>query len=134
MSTDSKICSGTVPMLSVTQASTLNPEYLVVGSMQNINPQFWGTTYVPYETVPRLYPNMPLRPSFYDEGCFSTQCDLQTMNQCTKLNPTVQPNWNNSLNGLWVSRDTFGGSQQARAFSTMHNNLAASTQVPMSGM
>jgi hypothetical protein len=124
-------------MASAAQPFKQNSEYLLIGAMQNVNPQFWGATYVPYESVSRLYPNMPLRPSFYDEGCFSTQCDLQTMNVCTKI-PGIQgalvPNWNSSLNELYTSRDTFGGSAQARAFSMMHSNFVNSTQVPMSGL
>jgi hypothetical protein len=132
-----KVCSGYVPMLLAAQPSQQNPEYYLIGALQRTNPQFWGTTYVPYESPNRLYANMPLRPSFYDEGCFSQQCDLQTLNVCTRLpgaSAIVQRNWSPSLDSLFVSMDKYGESAQARTFSTIHNNLAASTTTPMSGM
>ncbi len=133
-----KVCSGNVPILAAAKPSKQNSEYFLIGAIQSTNPQFWGATYVPYEMPQRLYANQVLRPSFYDEGCFSPQCDLQTMNTCTRLagvsNTTLQPNWNPAMDVLWKSYDTYAESAVARGFSQLHNNLAASTKVPMAGM
>lgn len=131
--TDNKICSGTVPTILATSQSKLNPETYFIGAIQNANPQFFGATYLPI----RLYANTPLRPSFYDEGCFSTQCDLQTMSVCTKfpnIQQTITPNWSASLDSLYTSRDTYGQSDQARAYSVMHSDLTGSKTVPMPGL
>lgn len=135
---EQKVCSGSVPMVLAAKPSQLNPEYYLIGAIQSTNPQFWGTTYAPYETANRLYPNEIMRPSFYDEGCFSTQCDLQTMNMCTRtanIDQIIQPNWNKQqLDPLFQSYDTYGSSSQARAFSVLHSQLAGSTTVPMNGL
>lgn len=135
--TDAKVCSGSVPMLFAARPAKLNPQYWLVGAIQSTNPQFWGTTYVPYEVPSRLYPNEPLRPSFYDEGCFSAQCDLQTLNTCTRtanIDKIVTPNWNAVLDPLYTSTDAWGSSARARHWAELHNTLAASTSLPMSGM
>jgi len=132
-----KVCSGNVPMVLAAQQAKQNPEYYLIGAIQSTNPQFWGATYVPYETPSRLYANEMMRPSFYDEGCFSPQCDLQTMNTCTRIanvESIISPNWNAKLDSLYKSTDKYAESATARAFSTLHNQLAASTTVPMSGM
>jgi hypothetical protein len=133
-----KTCSGNVPIVLASKPSKLNSEYFLIGGIQSTNPQFYGTTYVPYESPARLYPNVMWRPSFYDEGCFSPQCDLQTANVCTRVanvnGQTVQPNWNPAMDVLYKSFDNYASSQTARAFSVIHNNLAASTVVPMTGM
>jgi hypothetical protein len=135
--TDTKLCSGNVPMVLAAQPSKQNSEYFLIGALQSPNPPFWGTTYVPYDTPNRLYPGEVWRPSFYDEGCFSPQCDLQTMNTCTRISNVktiLKPNWNDALNALYQSQDTFASSETARAFSMIHNQLAGSTNVPMPGL
>jgi len=132
-----QICAGSVNPLLTIRPDKINPSYYLIGAIQSTNPQFWGTTYVPYEFPTRLYPNEQLRPSFYDEGCFSAQCDLNTMNTCTRvanIQASLQPNWNAKLDALFVSRDTYGSSAKARNWAELHNQLAASTTVPMSGM
>lgn len=135
--TDAKICSGSVPMVLAARPSKLNSEHFLVGAIQSTNPQYWGTTYVPYEVPRRLYPNEQLRPSFYDEGCYSAQCDLQTMNTCTRVanvDKIVERNWTSGLDHLYQSFDLYSQGPAARSFSLIHNNLAGSTKVPMSGM
>lgn len=136
--TEVKVCSGNVPILAAARPFKQNSEYFLIGAIQSTNPQYWGTTYVPYEMPQRLYANQIMRPSFYDEGCFSPVCDLQTMNTCTRLAnvnaTTLQSNWNPAMDVLWKSYDTYAESAVARGFSQLHNQLAASTKVPMTGM
>jgi len=134
---EAKVCSGAVNPLLTLQPSKVNSGYYLMTAVQTTNPQFWGATYVPYDFPTRLYPNEQLRPSIYDEGCFAAQCDLQTQNVCTQV-PNIQaglrPNWNSKLDSLYVSRDVYGSSAKARNWAELHNQLAASTTVPMSGM
>jgi len=135
--TETKVCSGSVNPLVTLQPSKVNPGYYAMSAIQTTNPQLWGATYVPYDFPTRLYANEQLRPSFYDEGCFAAQCDLNTQNICTRV-PNVdlglQPNWNVKLDSLYVSRDAYGSSAKARQWAELHSQLAGSTVVPMSGM